>query len=406
MSNNISTAAREYASRPADERFPSLDAMIASALHEQELSKQVSYNLKDLKAVAGYQGPNGIAPNFPISTRPEHADKAVYLESPKGIARFTHWSFGQLCRTLGAPAGYLRSIPASIAADALNFGLRNSPVGETANLLVRAPNGTPEPVIRAATSDKYDRVWDAPLYDAVRQQITSKDDRWTTPPTWSGEPAGAYRGDRDSFLILVNGGSIVTDPSLTNRAAQNIASDTPRSQSSGRGPSDGMYRGILIRNSEVGASSVQIEQILFRYICGNHMLWGAVIDRKFRRRHIGANTLRDTVRTISTIAWEFAQASPARDEAIIRGLISNELAHTKEGVVDELRKIGFSKDQAEKAYDACERTEAVSPRSFWGIAQGTTRLSQDSTSGYQDDRYLLDQLAGKVLARGAQLVKV
>ena len=160
----------------------------------------------------------------------------------------------------------------------------------------------------------------------------------------------------------------------------------PTLSSTGNGA---MYRGLLVRNSEVGASSITIEPILYRYVCGNHMLWGAVVDKAFKRRHVGARVLRDTIREISTIAYRWTQQSAARDEAIIRGLINSEIASTRAAVIDELQNIGATKDAATAAYDACERTETVSPRSFWGAAQGLTRVSQES--GHQDDRYTLDK---------------
>jgi hypothetical protein len=359
----IATAAREYATRPADERFESVSALVTDASHDKQLSVERAYNLKDLRVV-----PDG---------------DSLRLASPKGVAQFTHWSFGQACRMVGAPAAYLRELPPAIAADCLNHGLRDSAPGTTANLLVKQNGG--EPIVRACTSDSYGRCWDADLYGSVAHMLTDKDPSWGLPPVWGGGVAGAYRGDRDSFLIVTNGGSIVTDPSI------------------GRGGDDAaMYRGLLIRNSEVGASSVVIETILFRYICGNHMLWGALHNSQFKRRHVGSHVTRDVVREIGRIAYQWAQASPARDTAIIRTLIDREIAHTKEAVIDELRKMGATKEQAESAYLRCERTEDCSPRSFWGASQGLTRLSQDSH--YQDDRYELDRLAAIVMARGARLV--
>lgn len=360
------TAAREYASRPADQRFASVADLVSSAQHERELSKEVVYNLRDLRAV----------------------DRSgdLMIQSPKGAAKFSHWSFGQMCRMLGAPASYLRDLPTSIAADCLNHGLHDAaPHGATASLLVRAANGSPDPLIRACTSESYGRVWDAELYSSLTNTIMSKDDRWQLPPSWDGGNAGAYRGDRDSFVIVTNGGSIVNDPSA-------------------RGGSSGgeMYRGIMIRNSEVGASSVVIETVLFRFICGNHILWGAAIDKRFRRRHVGKSVTRDVIREIGKIAYQFTQQSAARDEAIIKMLIDREIAHTKEAVLDELRGFGATKEQAEAAYAACEIEETVSPRTYWGAVQGLTRASQ--ATAFQDERYALDKLAAQVLARGARLV--
>lgn len=383
---------REYATRPADERFPSVSALVTAAQQERERSKEVTYNLKDLHVVATdvQDGTNDVN---------DHARGTLKLESPKGSAGFSHWAFGQFSRMLGTPASYLRTLRADIAAAALNYGIAQTPHGETASLLVKAPNGNPLPMVRACTSDSYARVWDAELYGAVQRTIVERDPRWTLPPTWSGESAGAYRGDRDSFLVLVNGGSIVTDPTLRSGSVATVAGP-----GGGTADASGMYRGILIRNSEVGASSITIESILYRYICGNHMLWGAVMDRQYRRRHVGTKVVRDSIREIADFAFKFAASSGDRDTAIIAQLIRSEIAHTKEAVIDELRKMGATKEQAEGAYRSCETTESASPRSFWGVAQGLTRISQESL--YQDERFSLDQIAGKILSLGAKRIAV
>jgi ribosomal protein S18 acetylase RimI-like enzyme len=367
MTTTILTAHRQYASRPADERFDSLDALIAHSLDDKNLSAERTYNLKDLQ----------VAPT---------SDGDLQLVSPRGAAAFTHWSFGQLARTVGAPAGYLREqLSPELAAACLNHGLTSSPVGTSANLLVRGANGAP-PIVRACTSESYGRVWDAELLSGARNSVfahasAGSGHEWQTPRAWSGENAGLYRGDRDSFVIQIDGGSIVTDPSA--------------------GQDGRLSRGIMIRNSEVGASSIVIECVLFRYICGNLMIWGATIDRQFRRRHVGTRVLRDVLRELHTIAYRWTHRSAAQDEAIIRSLIDHELASTREAVIDELRAIGATREQATHAYETAEKTEQAGPRSFWGIAQGLTRDSQQAE--YQDDRYALDKLAGLVLARGAKV---
>jgi hypothetical protein len=272
----------------------------------------------------------------------------------------------------------LRELPADLTAQCINHGLSELPTGSTAQLLAR-PGASGAPLIRALTSEKYGRLFDADWLAPVVETLTRHDARWTLPPTWDGKPAGAYRSDRDSFLVLVNGGSIVNDPSAANGNGQ-------------------MYRGLMIRNSEVGAASVCIEQILFRFICGNHMFWSAMMDRTFRRRHVGTTVKRDTVREIADIAYRWTNQSPARDEAIIKTLIAHEIAHSDAALIDELQKFGATKDQARDAVKSAAVYESHSPRSFWGIANGFTRISQES--GYQDDRYDLDRIGAKILARG------
>lgn len=384
MERTLTTAQSEYYKRPKDERYPTVQALVDAAEYDRTHSAERVYNLRDLEAVALH-----------AETGPD-ARPVLQLKSPAGRATMTHYAFGQLARTIGAPAGYLRTLPPQLAAANLNHGLHDAaPVGTTANLLVKANGGTP--IVRACTSETYGRVWESQLYGEMLRHFNPSTG-YDLPPTWDGEPAGAYRGDRDSFVIMVNGGSIVRDPSLANAR---VTSPAPGITTA---PGDGLYRGIMVRNSEVGHCSIVIETVLYRYICGNHCLWGAMIDRTFRRRHVGTKITRDTMRELNDLAWKWTRRSAGDDERIIRGLIDHEIAHTKEAVIDELRKMGATKEQATEAYATTEIKEQASPRSFWGIAQGLTRNSQ--TDGYQDERLQLDQLAAAVLKRGAALLTV
>ena len=158
-----------------------------------------------------------------------------------------------------------------------------------------------------------------------------------------------------------------------------------------------MYKGLLVRNSETGRSSVFIDRILFRFVCGNLCLWGAVYDNRFRRRHVGTNVVRDVVREITRTAEQWTSQSDGKEQAIIDAITTHQLAGTKAGVIDELQKIGLTKRVATDAYERCEQTEPISPFTSWGIVQGLTRLSQDS--GFQDQRVELDLLAAKVANR-------
>jgi len=389
-------AQSNYYQRPPDERFPTLDALIAHARNVREHCAERVYSLRDLHAE-----PNG---------------RGVDLHSLRGAAPLTHWSFGQLTRTVGAPAGYLRSLPAPLAADCINHGISQTPDGTRANVLIRVANGT-DPIVRACTSDTYGRVWDEVLYsgfrDTVARHTNAYGHDWIAPPTWTGEPAGFYAGDRDSFVIMIDGGSIVPDPSGERAAPLVVAGPAPFAGLASPGPGSTspagqdartLYRGILMRNSEVGAAGIIIESILFRAICGNHLLMGAVLDSQFRRRHVG-DASNATIQEIGRIALKWTQRSAAADAALIQSLISHEIAVSKDAVISELRALGATAEQATHAYETAERTEAISPRSYWGIAQGITRDAQTETDGYQNDRYDLDRLAAQVLARGAKLVR-
>src|SRR5439155_14156253 len=89
--------------------------------------------------------------------RVEAQGEDVNLVGRGGIpATFTHWSFGQLSARAGAPADYLRSLPPTLAAQNLNYGLCNRPPEGNAQLLFHADGSL---VLRAFTSDKYSRIW-------------------------------------------------------------------------------------------------------------------------------------------------------------------------------------------------------------------------------------------------------
>lgn len=373
---NILTASQEYANRPADERFESLDALLVAAQADRQVSHEAVYNLRDLRAT--------------IASQDDPHAAGLMLTGPKGSATFTHYSFGQLCRTLKAPASYLRTLPPAIAADALNYGLHDAaPIGTSANLLIRDDDAQPYPTVRACTSETYGRIWDAQLYGEINRWfgdgIRSNGGAWQSPPVWPGNPPGGqYRGDRDSFIIRVDGGSIVDDPRGW----------------SAKGQGGALHRGIMVRNSEVGECSITIECILFDVICGNHILWGAIVDRTYRRRHVGKKITRDTMTELLTISRRYNTRAASDDARIVKALVEHEIAHTREAVIDELQKMGATKEQATEAYATAESKEqGFSPRSYWGVMAGLTRNSQES--GYQDERYALDALAAQVLKKGA-----
>jgi len=87
------------------------------------------------------------------------ADDDLTFETSGRAATLTHWSFGQLATIAGAPPNYLRSLPASIAADALNYGLRHQSRTQHQLWIDRDEPWT----VHAITSPRYARVHHAEL---------------------------------------------------------------------------------------------------------------------------------------------------------------------------------------------------------------------------------------------------
>lgn len=145
----ITAASRQWAARPADERFTSLDAMQAKLDHSREWSAARVVSTRALEVRPLAEDPRGL-----VVCGPSGAPVAP-----------TNWAFGQLAQRAGAPAAYMRNLPAPLAADCLNYGLRSRPIAETGVLLYK--NGGPAE-LRAVTGPNYGRVWNADIVRALR----------------------------------------------------------------------------------------------------------------------------------------------------------------------------------------------------------------------------------------------
>jgi hypothetical protein len=135
----IFTAATQWATRPADERFTSLQELytVTHAYAHQASQKTVSWD----------------------SLRVEARDEEIQLIDKADVpARFTHWAFGQLCGHVNAPVSYLRSLPSTLACQNLNHGLANRSLqpGNPAQMMFH-DNGSL--LLRALTTEAYQRIW-------------------------------------------------------------------------------------------------------------------------------------------------------------------------------------------------------------------------------------------------------
>src|SRR5690349_24577894 len=105
------SAHREWASRPPDERYASVHALYDAARARRQQLEERTIETGDFRTEAV-------------------DDDLAFRESSGRTATLTHWSFGQLASIAGGPPNYLRTLPAAIASDAINFGLRKVTRGQ------------------------------------------------------------------------------------------------------------------------------------------------------------------------------------------------------------------------------------------------------------------------------------
>ena len=305
------------------------------------------------------------------------ADDVLALRDPSGRpAALTHWSFEQLATIAGAPPKYLRTLPASIASAAINHGLRRQRREQHQLFTDQAAPWT----VRAITSPRYARVHHDELASRVLDLMASHP-AWQLPLGYKDGvfgaervPSGAYLGDRDMFLFLVDGNRDLDDPTDTSRS--------------------GLFRGFILRNSDVGAAALTLDVFLFRVVCGNHIIWGFQHVAGFRRRHVGTSIQEAWTDSLASVRVAL-DADPADDRAMLLRASAQEIAPTRDGVIDAVTKrLDLPRKHASEAYGLAEQHE-TNPRSVWGYVQGLTRLSQRTP--WQDGRFALDRAASRLL---------
>jgi hypothetical protein len=355
---NAYTAHREWASRPPDERYASVQA-----LHEAARARRVRTEERTLETVA-------------VRTEAVGTDALALRDTSDRQAALTNWSFEQLAGIAGAPPKYLRTLPAPIASDAINYGLRRQRRERHQLLLDRDTPWT----VHAITSPRYARVHHDELAGRVLDLMAAHP-AWHLPlgykdGVYGAErvPSGAYLGDRDMFLFVVDGNRDLDDPTDASHA--------------------GLFRGFILRNSDVGAAALTLDVFLFRAVCANNIVWGFKHVVGFRRRHVGASIQDEWTASLAAVRTSL-DADVADDRLVLLRAQSRELGSDREAVIDTaVQRLELSQKQAGEAYALAETFES-NPRSVWGYVQGLTRLSQRTP--WQDGRFALDRAAGRLL---------
>jgi len=348
-------AANQWATRPDDENFDSLEDMYAATKAYADAARTKTVPFSDLRAEA------------------REGDLAL-VGRANLPARFTNFAFRQLSQRAGAPAGYLQTLPATLAAQNLNYGLKRHE-GDAQLLFHR--NG--ELVLRAATSTKYERVWNYEVigrlgnfsarHGLVPAQQTFS---WTGGEVPEDAQKALYASDHDMFAFMMTPDRTIVDPTGNT-----------------------LRRGVIVQNSEVGAGSLKFMGFLFRDVCANHIIWGAQELAEVRLNHVGE--IRDRMRGAWVEVRKYMDGAASIDEATMAKTRVH-IAGTKDEVLDKLfgvRTLRLSRKVLTASYDAVVPDEDGDPRSVWGMAQGITRHSQ--TLPYTEERHELDRAAGRLL---------
>lgn len=372
--SNDSRVSSEWFSRPDDERFLSLSALYDRVRARADRTATRVVESRSVRVEARSDDPERLSLIVPGSERPV---------SP------THWSFGQLCSLVSAPASYMRTLPAALAGLNLQHGLL-SHRGEQVKLL-ESDEGRAE--LRAVTGPDYGRIWDHELVGAVMKIAGDGvgDTRWKVPGVldWdsmrynpyidvSRDTTTLYASDRDVFLFLVDDTHPIEAGRLPN------------------GDPDLYFRGFYCWNSEVGSKTLGIATFYLRAVCMNRNLWGVENFEEINIRHSKFAANRFTHEAAPALT-RFADSPPASFIAGIRAARERVVAQKNEDREAFLRTRGFSRPDTAKIIATVLAEEGHPPASLYDFVQGITAVAR--TKPHQDTRLDLEGKARRLLEK-------
>jgi hypothetical protein len=372
----VGRVSSEWFSRPADQRYLSLNELASTVRGRTDRSRTRVVESALIHVEASRTDPERLALMLPGSDKP--------------VAP-THWSFGQLARQVGAPAAYLRQLPASLAGINLQYGLTANRAEQIKTL--ETDDGRVE--LRAVTSPDYGRIFDHELVEAV-QCIAGNgtgDTRWKVPGVldWSTriynprvdiskDTTTLYASDRDVFLFLVD--------DLNPIEAGRLRDGSP----------DLYFRGFYCWNSEVGAKTLGMASFYLRAVCQNRNLWGVEDFEEIIIRHSKYAASRFAHEAAPALL-NFANSSPMPFVHGIKAARARIVAHSDEDRTEFLRRRGFSKAETAKVIETVLAEEGRPPESIFDFVQGITAVARDKP--HQDARLDMEARAKKLLDRAA-----
>lgn len=360
MSNNLLAAHKQWATRPSDQRFETLAALTESVKNRRLRSRSVDVDIGSVTA--------------------KIENDTIVLNRGFQSAEPSHWSFGQLAGWIHAPSEYLRRIPQPLAVECINHGLQQS-AGERGALKFMAITNENSAVntLQAVTSTTYGRIWDADVADCANRIVERTEGKFFNPKaydmaTGKAKPSGLYASDRDVFIFMIDGGSLLD-----------------------AGPRAQLNRGFFMWNSEVGARTFGLTTFLFNVVCGNHIVWNASNVKEVTIRHTSGGPYRfDSEAAPALLAY--CNSSPTTELDTIRKAQSILLPADPAELLQWFQARKFSRSEATESIASAKREEGDC-RTLWQAVQGGTAYARGFD--YIDARVDLETRFGKLLSEAA-----
>ena len=381
-----SAVSSQWFSRPDDQKFLSLDDMLAHKKIDSQRMTSRTVDTHKIQIVGEFDEANPSRGDLRI----EYADdnNRDHVNTP------TNWSFGQLSQLSGAPAGYLKDLPAPLAADCIQWGLRYNRGRELVKVYGSQADGGD---LRAATGPDYGRIYDWEILEPVKKLVDESGGRWKVPGMMTGSRDGLalydpdvpvtmdtttlFASDRDVFVFLVDDRNPIEVGKLPN------------------GEPDLMFRGFYAWNSETGSKTAGIAAMYLRGVCMNRNLWGVENFQEIKIRHTKFAPDRFAMEARPALE-SFAHGSTATFVEGVQAAKAAKIAHDDESRLEFLSKRAGLSGRMAKAANARHLKEEGRPvETVWDAAQAITAIARDIP--HQDARIEVERKAGALLDKVA-----
>ena len=381
-----SAVSSQWYNRPDDEKYLSLDAMLAAKrVDAQSMSSRI-VNTHRLQITGDFDEANPSRGEITIDYADENRDEHNNVP--------TNWSFGQLAQLAGAPAGYLRDLPAPLAAEALSWGLKFNRGKELIKVFGERGHGGE---LRAATGPDYGRIYDWEILDPIKKLVDQSGGRWKVPGMMTGSRDGMavydpeipvttdtttlFASDRDVFVFLVDDRNPIEVGTLAN------------------GEPDLMFRGFYAWNSETGSKTAGIAAMYLRGVCMNRNLWGVENFHEIKIRHTKFAPDRFAQEARPALQ-SFANGATSTFVEGVMAAKAAKIAKDDDGRLDFLTKRAGLSGRMAKAAAARHLIEEGRPvETVWDAAQAITAIARDIP--HQDARIEIERKAGALLEKVA-----
>ena len=340
--HTLTRASRELFRRAPDERFPTLDALLAHCRREKE------------ESLDRWHPPAALVPTAMAE------DRLGLAAGSDGSFALNDWSFGQLCGLARVSKETVNRLTPGTAAQVIKETL---PGGSKPLQLLTRGNG-----VRSVHGTAYTRLHNADLVGTLADYATE----FQPPQSGMNGGTGLYCGEQDLFCFLI-------DPAGWAEIGEQTFAP-----------------GFFVWNSEVGKRSVGIQTFWFQAVCANHIVWDAVEVIDFSRKHTAnvADALGEIRRHVEALVRK-------RDERrdgflrVIRKAMEQTLGTDAEDVMKELTKHGLTRGLAKQAVESV----AGGRFTIFALVDALTRLAQKAE--YAGDRTVLDVQAGALFSLAA-----